>query len=385
MESGLRADLRALPRPAWLLFAGTFVNRFGTFVLVFLVLYLTRKGYSAGEASLALSAYGIGAIVASVLGGTLADRLGGRNTIAGSMFSSAAFLLALSQARGLATIVVLTALVGLTSELYRPASSALLADLTAPGARVTAYAVYRFAINLGFAAGPATAGFLADRSFFLVFLGDALSSIAFGVLALVALPEGTRTPRAREPRGHLLRALRSDRRFLAFLLASLLGSIVYFQQQATFPLQVRDAGHPAAIYGLLISLNGLVIVLFELPLTALTGRRPPRRVMALGSILVGLGFGVLGLSHALAALAVAVLVFTIGEMVWSPVANAYVADAAPEGLRGRYSGAWGLSFGIGLVIAPPLGTAVYGASPMALWLGCAGVGAVAALLVLKTG
>src|SRR5439155_2885626 len=97
--TNLRQNLRALPPAAWILFGGTFVNRFGTFVMPFLVLYLTRSGYSIAQAGLAGGAYGGGHMIASMLGGHLADRIGRRNTIALSMFASAAAMLALSQAR----------------------------------------------------------------------------------------------------------------------------------------------------------------------------------------------------------------------------------------------------------------------------------------------
>jgi MFS family permease len=122
------------------------------------------------------------------VGGHLADRVGRRESIAASMLSSATVMVALSQAGSLALILVLTALAGLTSEAYRPASSALLADLVPAGRRVTAFAAYRFAINLGFSAGPAVAGLLAERAYVLVFLGDAATSAVFGVMALVLLP-----------------------------------------------------------------------------------------------------------------------------------------------------------------------------------------------------
>ncbi|OLD60732.1 MAG: hypothetical protein AUI83_01755 [Armatimonadetes bacterium 13_1_40CM_3_65_7] len=98
-------------------------------------------------------------------GGYLADHLGRRASIVTSMFSSAAVLVALSQVQRLAAIAALTMLAGLTAELYRPASGALLANLVPAGRRVTAFALYRLAINAGFAMGPAVAGFLADRSF----------------------------------------------------------------------------------------------------------------------------------------------------------------------------------------------------------------------------
>src|SRR5690349_24262877 len=97
----LIANLRGLPAALWILLAGTFLNRFGTFVMPFLVLYLTREGYSKAQAGLALSTFGIGTFIASFVGGHLADHIGRRRTIALSMFSSAVVMLALSQADGL--------------------------------------------------------------------------------------------------------------------------------------------------------------------------------------------------------------------------------------------------------------------------------------------
>src|SRR5581483_1461217 len=131
----LLASLRALPRPAWILFFGTFLNKFGAFVIPFLTLYLTRQGYSLAQAGLAIGAYGAGNLVASILGGHLADKIGRRKTIVLSMFTGGGAMLLLSQARGLPSIVALAALAGLTGELYRPASSALLADLVPAGQR----------------------------------------------------------------------------------------------------------------------------------------------------------------------------------------------------------------------------------------------------------
>lgn len=143
------SSLRALPRPAWVLFFGMFLNKFGAFVVPFLTLYLTSRGHTVGEAGLAVGAYGVGTFTASLLGGHLADKIGRRKTIVLSMFSGAAMMLLLSQARSFPVIVVLTALTGLTNELYRPASSALLTDLVPSGQRVTAFAALRMAFNAG--------------------------------------------------------------------------------------------------------------------------------------------------------------------------------------------------------------------------------------------
>src|SRR5207244_12993174 len=100
----LLASLRALPRPAWILFLGVFLNKFGSFVVPFLTLYLKRQGYSITDAGLAIGAYGAGHFLASGLGGHLADTLGRRKTIVLSMFSAAVSMMLLSQARSLPSI-----------------------------------------------------------------------------------------------------------------------------------------------------------------------------------------------------------------------------------------------------------------------------------------
>ena len=378
----LREGIRSLPGPVWILCAGTFVNRFGSFVAVFLVLYLRSRGYSIAEAGLVVSFYGVGNVVAAAVGGWVADRFGRRNALALSMFSSAATLLALSQARSLPLIIVLTTLAGLTGEMYRPAAAALLTDLTRAGERIPAFALNRLAINLGFAAGPAVAGLLAERSFFLIFLGDALTSAAFGVIALTSLPEGVRVRRGEERRGEAVRTMLRDRAFLFFLISSVLGAFVYFQSQTTFPLHVRASGLSDADYGLLISLNGLAIVLLELPLVAITQRFPYRPVLTLGSLLVGLGFALNAFANDLPELALTVLIWTLGEIVYAPVASAYVADIAPEHMRGRYQGAWGLTWGLAYVFAPALGAAIFAWSADGLWLICGVLGVASALLLL---
>ena len=136
----LLSSLSALPRAAWILFFGTFLNKFGGFVVPFLTLYLTDRGYTVSQTGLAVSAYGVGNLGASLLGGHLADKLGRRKTIVFSMFSGAAAMMLLSQAHSLGIIIVLTALTGLTNEFYRPASQALLADIVPSGQRMTAFA-----------------------------------------------------------------------------------------------------------------------------------------------------------------------------------------------------------------------------------------------------
>jgi MFS family permease len=368
-------------REVWILFAGTMINRFGSFVLVFLILYLTRQGFSPAQAGVAVAAYGVGGIGASLAGGHLADRLGRRRTIALSMFSAAVVILALGQARSLASITIWTALMGLTAELYRPASSALLADLTRAGDRVTAYAGYRLAVNFGAMVGPAVGGFLAESSFSWLFIGDAVTCAAFGLIALVALPEGRRIA-THEEHAQPRRSIFADRAFVMMLIASTAIAFVYAQSHSGFALEIAGRGWSSAVYGGLIALNAFIVLLLELPISAWTRHRAPRPTIALGMALLGVGFGLVQWLPSAAWLTVAVLVWTLGEIVSAPVAAAYVSDIAPDHMRGRYQGAWTLTWGLGFVIGPSLGGRLFAWGPAALWGTCLGLGFAAALLVM---
>lgn len=382
--------LAALPRAVYVLCLGSFINRFGCFVVPFLVIYLGRRGFTAGQAGLAVSAYGAGHLAASLLGGHLADRIGRRPTIVLSMFSSAGFTLLLAFLDRLPWIIAVLFLTGLTAELLRPAVSALIADLVPPAERLTAYALYRAALNAGFAAGPATAGFLAQRSFLLLFIGDAVTSALYGVVAVVLL-RGVREAVAPRQAGAtepplwpvLLAPGGPPRALRRFLLSSVLVAVVFFQYESTVPLHVQRWGHSTTVYGLLTSLNGLLVVLLELPLTQLTRRLQPRVVLALGYLLVGIGFALTAVARSAAALAATVLLWTLGEICTAPVASTYVASLAPPHLRGRVMGVYGLTWSLGLILAPSLGMPLYARAPLALWALCGALGLGATLLVLS--
>jgi MFS family permease len=372
-----------VPRILWVLFGGLFINRFGDFVSVFLVLYLISRGSTPGQAGAAASLYGLGSLAASLVGGYCADHLGRRSTMLLSAFSSAVIVLLLAQVMLLSLIIPLVALAGLAAGLYRPASAALIADLIPPGERVRVYALSRFSINLGSSLGPALAGLLAGRSFLLIFLGDALTSIIFGLLILMVLPADLPAHlKRRFSEKSFFKSLSRDSLLLLFLPAFLMAGVVYFQNQSSLALQVHAAGLSPILYGMLLSLNGFIVVLLELPISTVTQRLPAAPVIAVGILLIGLGFGLLALASTLPLLIVSVVLWTLGEIVLSPVAAAYMADLAPPHLRGRYQGIWGLTWGSGLILGPLLGALVFSWSPRALWLACAALGLLAAALVL---
>ena len=391
MSVSTRTTLRTLPRPMRALVFGTFLNRFGDFVYVFLVLYLTQRGYTVPQAGLSIGAYSAGGLVAALFGGRVADRYGRRNAIVVSMCGSAASMLALSQAQGLPLIVLLAGAAGLTAEIYRPASSALIADLIPQDQRVTGFALYRLAVNAGTAAGPAVAGFLFGHSFFLLFLGDALTSLLFAIIALVALPNHVTAHSAEHtmpiagarlsPRASVVRY---EPRFLLLLTASALTSFVYAQSNTTLGLQVRAVGLSTIVYGGLLSFNGLLIIVIELPLTSYTRKVTPRLAITAGAALVAVGFGFTAFASSVSLLAFSVALWTFGEMVLSPVRLAYVASLAPAAARGRYLGALSVSGATGRILASVLGTVLFTWNAHGFWLLCGLLGLVAAVTVFVT-
>jgi MFS family permease len=266
--------------------------------------------------------------------------------------------------------------------MHRPAAAALIGDIVASERRVTAYAMLRLANNLGFAAGPATAGFLIGRSFQLLFFADAATSIAYGLIAILALPRVQQIRTAQGQDRGALRDIVSNAPFLMLLLGALCITWIEYQVVTTLPLYVSQIGFSPATYGQLISLNGLLVAALELVLTKWTQRFRPQLMIALGFALFGGGFALIGAAKTIPMLALAVVVWTLGEMICMPVTGAYVTQLAPEPYRGRYQGLWHLTWSIGMLLGPTLGALAFASRPAIYWWVVAAGGVLGAALVL---
>jgi polyisoprenoid-binding protein YceI/predicted MFS family arabinose efflux permease len=378
-----RAERAELPRLVWVLAGGSFVNNLGGFVVPFLVVYLIHRGYSAGLAAGAVSGYAAGKMAAGPAGGLLIDRLGARATTAASMAGSAPATLALAVVRGPVPTIVTAALTGLVSQLYRPATSAMLAAV--PGQqRVRAFSVYQLGVSAGAAAGPAIGGVVAEHSFLVLFSCDAATSLAWAVLAW-RVPPGTLAAAAPGHPGP--RALRTsvlrDRRLARLLAVTVLANLILFQAQTTLPLWVHRQGLSTGSYGLLLALNSGLVMALQLPAARLTRRWRPEPVIAATSVLVGAGFGLLALARTPALLAAAVTVWSLGELAQWPVAAAYTTALAAPGMIGRYAAARSFCYGAALLLAPITGTALYRLGPALLWGACAAAGICAAAVITR--
>ncbi|MGK2961861.1 MAG: MDR family MFS transporter [Gemmatimonadaceae bacterium] len=384
-------SLRGLPRDIWIISAASLINRAGTMGLPLLVLYLTRdQGFSAPRAGLALAVYGAGSIVAGPLAGRLSDRIGPLPVMQWSLVLTGVLLLVFPLASGFPAIIALTLLWAIVSEAFRPANLVMIAEIAAPEQRKPAFALSRLAINLGMSVGPAAAGFIAAKSFTLIFIVDAVTTLLAGMVLFVT-PFTTRrdvsAPAARHGGLAQLRRLfvLDDRRFMLFLAALFLTGAVFFQHEGVLPLfLVENLGLSPAFYGLLFTVNTLMIVFIEVPLNAATAEWDHRRGLALGAFLFAAGSGVFAFASGPAMVIAGIVIWTFGEMLLFPQAAAYVTDAAPAHRRGEYMGAYALSFSLAFAVTPWAGTVVFSEfGAQVLWASVFFVGAISALMMMR--
>jgi MFS family permease len=385
-------DLRHLPRPVWVVCGTTLVNRAGSMVLSFLVLFLTReRGFTPEGAGFVMFLYGVGAICGAPLAGRLADRIGSVPLMRASLLASGLGLLLYPLARSHAAVFAATFLLAILTESFRPAAMSFFGEAVPAAKRKSAFALYRLAINLGMAVGPAVGGLLATISFRWLFVVDGATSLAAGVvmaLSGLTLPGPRRIVPANAgttTRIHLATAAHADPRFLFFLASVLPVTVVFFQHISSMPLfVVHDLGLSAASFGLLFSLNCLLIVLFEVPLNAITAHWPHRRTLAIGALLSGAGFGGMAFARGVWSLALTVVVWTFGEMLFFPASAAYATDVAPETRRGEYSGLYTMVFSLAFAIGPWAGTVVFERlGARVLWGLTFLLGAIAAAMFLR--
>lgn len=376
-HQAIRSKLGGLPRPFWVLFGGTVVNRLGTMVEPFIGVYLTRAhGMSITAAGLVMAVFGAGSLLSQPLAGWLADRIGRRATLTGGMLTTAVTMVLLGYSTTVPALVCAMFVLGVAVDAYRPASQALVADLVDPLDRPRAYGLLFWAVNLGFSGSMVAGGWLAEAGFSWLFWINALTCAVFGTLVWRAIPEVRQAADAE--RGGFRDVLR-DRLMVGCVLVNLVYMFVYLQAYTTLPLAMADRGLPTSAYGIAMSINGLLIVVFQ-PLTlGRLSRLDPSRVLATGFAVIGAGFALTASVSSALGYTVTVAVWTVGEIVAAGMASTIVASLAPAHLRGRYAGLYGSAWSAGSLLAPLIGTRLLAVDPHLLWLTTGTLGLLAAL------
>ncbi|MCB0277442.1 MAG: MFS transporter [Calditrichaeota bacterium] len=360
---------RGLSPQVWILALAMLINRAGGMVLFFLTLYLTADlGYDVRTAGFLVSGYGLGSIGGAFLGGWLSDRLGAPRVMIFSLVVSAGgyvWLAYLTQPMAIAIALFFLAII---AEGFRPANSSALAQITEPARLGQAFALNRLAINLGVSIGPALGGFLAVRDYHLLFWVDGLTCLAAALfLYLFFHPEKAALPTstgADTPGRSPFR----DGELWFILLLTFMNGLMFNQLFNTWPLYLKDIFRLEEDYiGLLLTVNGLIIVLTEMPLVHAMRTRSPFMIIFWGEILLFAGFAILPLNTVTWYAFFSVAIWTVGEMLVFPMLPTVISGRASAGNRGTYMGLFSFSFALAFAIGPILGPWIYARNPHEVW------------------
>lgn len=378
------SDSQKLPRTFWWLWAGGLLSALANFVFPFLALYLKARDFSPGATGLLVSLYGGGTVAAGPLIGHLADRHGRRPALLGALITAGALAILvgfLEQPIAVATAVIL---LGLATNAFRPASSAIIVDLVPAELQTRAFGLVYWANNLGGAVSLGLGGLLASSGYSRLFIADGATTLLFASLVFQRVPESRPVaPTARDGVGAAAdggyRVVLADRTFLAFLALWLGFLLVLFQFLLAAPLDLTAHGLSTAEYGRVMMLNGILVITLQPLLTRLTARRPAGQLLAVATALTGLGFGAYGLCRGPLDYALATAVWSVGEVFAFPTAAALIGRCSKPGYRARYQGLYSLTFGVSLFVAPLVGSlGLHRLGSRGFWMLCGLFGLVVA-------
>jgi MFS family permease len=352
---------REFPREYWTLVAASFIDSVGgTMLFPFFALYVTQRfGVGMTEAGILIAIFSVSGFIGSLFGGALADKFGRRNLVLFGLVFSALSSLAMGFVSQLYVFYVLAVVVGFLSDIAGPARQAMVADLLPEEKRSEGYGIMRVAVNLAWIVGPTIGGLLAARSYMVLFVLDAISSIITAVIVYKLIPETKPTETEDEEAESFLttlvgyRDVFADRIYIVYILVSMLMLIPYLQIYNTLSVYLRDEhGIDAQGYGLLMSLNAGVVVVLQFWVTRRTKRFAPMLMMVVGTLLYMVGLTMYGIVDLYALFVAAMVLITFGEMIILPVGQTLTANFAPEDMRGRYMALFGLSWTVAAAIGP---------------------------------
>jgi MFS family permease len=357
------------PREVWILCIVTFINRLGMTVVPFLTVYLnTILHFDLKLAGLLVGCFGVGSFAGTWVGGKLSDKFGPRGVIFASLVLGGVFFILLQFVKsplGLGSMLFLT---GFFGDALRPASMATVGNYVAKERTGSAMALYRLAINLGFSAAPAIGGFIAastlgyvglfwidgltclGAAFFFIFASRSWRPISQKDDATTEKEGSDTTKESKLPPQRNLP-------YLAFLLATFIMGFGFIQWFHSVPVFMKSEwGFDERYIGTMMALNGLLIVVLEMPLVhQVEYAKKTKRAIAIGLVLIAASFlpFLLRVWYGFALLAV--LLLTLGEILNLPFSSSFALNLAPDNKRGEYSAWYGMTWSLTNVAGPVIG------------------------------
>jgi MFS family permease len=366
------------PAKFWIVVAVSFIDGIGgTLLFPFFALYITQK-FQVGmtTAGVILGIFSVFGLVGGMIGGALTDKFGRRRLILFGLVFSALSTLLLGFVNTLAMLYPLSIVIGLLTNIAGPAHGAMVADILPEKQRQEGFGVLRVVANISWIIGPTIGGFVAAKSFFLLFVSDAIISCVVAVLFYYLMPE-TQPEKAHESEqsqsllqtaAGYLTVLR-DHAFSAFIVASIMMALVYLQMYNSLSVYLRDNhGINTQGYGFLLTTSAVTVILFQFSISRFIKKRPPFLLMAAGTLFYMVGFSMFGFVSVFWLFALAIVIITFGEMILMPTSQALTANFAPEDMRGRYMAVYGLAWSVPSTIGPGLaGVILDNFNPNLLW------------------
>src|SRR6185436_10809899 len=378
MFARLKKIYYEFPRLFWVIVGVRFVDGVGgTLLFPFFALYITQKfGVGMTQAGVLLGISSLFGLVGSMLGGALTDTFGRRKLILFGLAFSGLSSLLFGFASDIRILYPLVIIVGLLSRISGPAHDAMIADILPEAKRQEGFGIMRVAFNYAWIFGTALGGLIAARSFLALFVMDAMLSLIAAIVLYRFLPETKPASQAeaKETESFLstvagYRIALRDLAFISFLFVGIIVLIVYQQEYSSLPVYLRDIHHiDSKRYGVMLSFSGLEVVLFQFWISRTIRKYPPFLMMMLGALFLAIGFGVIGFVRESVLFLVAVIIITVGEMIFYPTGQVLAANFAPADMRGRYMAVYGLAWAIPATIGPAAaGLILDNYNPNLLW------------------
>lgn len=376
-----------LPKDYWVLWCGNVLNRAGAFVNFVLAYFITAElGYDATTTGLVLGILAGGAAAGAFAGGFLADKWRRKPTLFLSQAATAFCVILLSFARSWETLILAAVCLGFFQGMSRPAFGAIMVDIIPKDLRMRAFSLTYWGNNIAAAVAASVGGFAASFDFQVAFWVDGATTLTAAVVILYAVrePAKAKTP-TRSTDGRVISVSPwKDSVFLVWCLITFLSTLVFAQHLSTLPLTMSQEGLGPEVFGVLITINTLMIVVAQPLVPKLVADRSPSRILALSSVIVGCGFGLTAFVGEAWGFALAIVVWTVGEMLQNPAGGMLTAGLAPASARGRYQALGSVTISISMMIAPVLGGwTMSRLGSDAVWIACFCIGIICALIHLS--
>lgn len=360
-------NFKGFRREVWILAIITFINRAGTMVLPFLSKYLKENlHFTYGEVGWIMVSFGIGSMLGSWLGGKLSDKIGFYKVMVFSLFTSGIMFFGLQYLTSFWSLCIGVFSIMVIADMFRPAMFVSLGVYAKPENRVRALSLVRLSVNLGFATGPVLGGLIIlGLGYQGLFWIDG-STCILAILIFAYFVKEKKKIAEHQDKSDLSLETKSvfrDKPFWVFLFISFTTAMLFFQIFTTLPLFHHEKfGMSEFQTGLLLSLNGILIFMFEMPLVSIMERKQVNRIKIIfvGALLMVTSFYVLLIDVWVGILAVGIIFMTFGEIFSFPFSNAFAMGRAPRGQEGRYMALYTMSFSLAHILSSKVGLEIIG-------------------------